>query len=175
MNEIVLKFFEPGHTFMAADSFHAAVEKAMRTAPPVTFEEFVDVVKIAKKKVDVLNMEATNFFKTTFNVTQYTLNQCKKRPYIDQIRRIIVTKGSLDLQYSSDVSGNGELHNCSLFSKKLLKRINGAGFTVDDSLETQENPIGVDASRKQSLLDVILPLIKEEQKSFWKYLVVKND
>ena len=75
VNEIVLKFFEPGHTFIAADSFHAAVEKAMRTAPPVTFEEFVDVVKIAKKKVDVLNMEATNFFKPTFNVIQYTLNQ----------------------------------------------------------------------------------------------------
>ena len=27
---IILKFFEPGHTFMAADSVHAAIEKKMK-------------------------------------------------------------------------------------------------------------------------------------------------
>ena len=43
VNEIIHNFFEPGHTFMAADSFHAAVEKSMRSTSPVTFAEFINV------------------------------------------------------------------------------------------------------------------------------------
>lgn len=75
---------------MAADSFHAAVEKAMRQNPTITYPDFVDVVTKAKKRVDVFDMQVSDFFQTPFNVSQYTLNKCTKRPYIDKIKKIIV-------------------------------------------------------------------------------------
>ena len=41
----MLKFFEPGHTFMSADSFHAKVEKKMREQENVyDFNEFEEVI-----------------------------------------------------------------------------------------------------------------------------------
>lgn len=172
--EIVLKFFESGHTFMAADSFHAAVEKAMRQRPPVTFPEFADAVSKAKKYVDVMNMSATSFFQPTFSVIQYTLNQCKTRPYIDQIRRIIVRKGSLALQYSRSITDDEDIKSCSLFSKKQLEQVTVEGFDLKNLLRFQEKPIGVKSDRKRTLLSVILPLIREEQKLFWKTLPINN-
>ena len=34
-NEIVLKYFEPGHTFMSADSVHHSIEQKQRDAKNV--------------------------------------------------------------------------------------------------------------------------------------------
>ena len=42
---IILKYFEPGYTFMSADSFHHKVELAMRQKKRVEdFQDFVDIV-----------------------------------------------------------------------------------------------------------------------------------
>lgn len=40
LQRIELKYFEPGHTFMATDSVHAGVEKQMKQKRVVTFEDF---------------------------------------------------------------------------------------------------------------------------------------
>lgn len=175
VKEIALKFFEPGHTFMAADSFHAAVEKAMRQNPPVTFPDFTECVLKSKQKVDVLDMQATDFLQPLFNVSQYTLNKCKNRPYIDNIRRIIVRKGCMDLQYSSSIVDDSKLQSISLLSKKQLKIITADDFNMLNSLNFQTHPAGLDIIRKNSLLKVILPLIEEEQKQFWESIPVNNN
>lgn len=55
VQEITLKYFESGHTFMAANSFHAAVEARMRRGKPVvTIDDFENAVKEAKKRVEVI-------------------------------------------------------------------------------------------------------------------------
>ena len=41
---ITLKYFEPGHTFMSADSFHHQVEQGMRQQKRVEdFQDFIDI------------------------------------------------------------------------------------------------------------------------------------
>ena len=122
---------------MAADSFHAAVEKSMRKNPPVTFPEFVEVVTKAKKRVNVLEMDATSFVQPGFSVSQYTLNKCKNRPYIENIRRIIVRKGCLDLLLSDSVANGVEVQSFSLFSKKQLKLVTTDEFDLVSSLKNQ--------------------------------------
>lgn len=63
VQELILKYFESRHTFMAADSFHAAVEARMRRGKAVTtMNGFEAAVKEAKKRVDVLKMEPDHFF-----------------------------------------------------------------------------------------------------------------
>ena len=42
--KVLLKFFEPGHTFMSADSFHAKVEKKMRGRHVEDFPEYEAVI-----------------------------------------------------------------------------------------------------------------------------------
>ena len=42
---ITLKYFEPGHTFMSADSFHHQVEQKMQKKKRLEdFQDFVDIV-----------------------------------------------------------------------------------------------------------------------------------
>ena len=58
--DITLKFFETGHTFMRADSFHHGVELEMKRKDGnvYDFPEFVDVVKKSNSgKVDVIVLD----------------------------------------------------------------------------------------------------------------------
>ncbi|KAI4790401.1 hypothetical protein KUCAC02_034655, partial [Chaenocephalus aceratus] len=54
--DITLKFFQPGHTFMSADSFHHGVEQEMKSRPGgvvYDFDDFLSVVGNSNsKKVD---------------------------------------------------------------------------------------------------------------------------
>lgn len=170
VKEVILKFFESGHTFMAADSFHAAVEKAMRHGNPTsTFPEFKQVVKKAKQNVVVVDMAANDFFEMKMTVSQYTLNRCKTRPYIENIRKIVLKKGSFEMSYYSSVDDSGEMLSCCIMSKKQMKTVDDKYFSLANILR-RKLPIGISTERKQALLNVILPVIKEEQKQFWNDL-----
>ena len=46
--EIILKFFETGHTFMSADSVHAGIKKEMRSQKHGNAYEFKDFVEVVK-------------------------------------------------------------------------------------------------------------------------------
>ncbi|KAF0711041.1 Uncharacterized protein FWK35_00030690, partial [Aphis craccivora] len=54
-NEIIIYYFEPGHTFMSADSFHHQVEVALtKQNKTYDFNDFEDALKSTNKgKVDV--------------------------------------------------------------------------------------------------------------------------
>lgn len=58
---ITLKYFEPGHTFMSADSFHHQVEKSMTKKGKIyDFNDFVECVQKSNKgknTTKVMNVE----------------------------------------------------------------------------------------------------------------------
>lgn len=62
--EIVIKYFEPGHSFMSADSFHHQVELSMKRKKNVyDYKDFHDSVQAANSgNVNVINLEINNFF-----------------------------------------------------------------------------------------------------------------
>lgn len=64
LEQLEIKYFEPGHTFMSADAFHHQVEKSLKQKKKVLdFEDFVDCVKKSNSgKVDVLEMHLEHFF-----------------------------------------------------------------------------------------------------------------
>lgn len=117
---------------MAADSVHAAIEKKMRKSKAAeTFPDFAGIVKNAKNHMEVMDMKFNDFFNTTMNTTQYMINQCTPRPYIEKIKHIVFKKGSYELSYSNDFDGS-KLMNCRktsqwtdfrlLFSKSTVCR-----------------------------------------------------
>ena len=67
--EIILKFFETGHTFMSADSVHAGIEKEMQSQKHgniYDFREFVKVVKNSNsRRMVVIKPKASDFWKWT--------------------------------------------------------------------------------------------------------------
>ena len=64
-NETILNLFEPGHTFMSADSFHHQVELSLKKKERVyDFDNFVDAVQKAQKsKTEVKIMSHLDFYK----------------------------------------------------------------------------------------------------------------
>jgi len=61
MEDMTLKYFEKGHTFMSANSFHHGVELEMKNRPGgvlYNFEDFVNDVRSSNsRKVDVVEMK----------------------------------------------------------------------------------------------------------------------
>lgn len=173
VQELTLKFFESGHTFMAADSYHAAVEKKMKSKPPVTFHDFKDVLLSAEKKVEVLEMQPQDFFESQLQISQYTLNNLNPRPYMENIKQVVIRKGSFVLNYAESLDSDAVLHSAMLFSKKQLKMVTLPNFDLVAGLKFKQEPRGIEPERKTALLKVILPVIDDEKKEFWRTLAEK--
>lgn len=173
LKTVVLKYFEPGHTFMAADSFHAAVEASMRRARVVTYDDFKVAVEKAKKEVDVLDMLTTDFFQTELTVSQYTLNRVHPRPYMENIRKIQFRKGRYDVGYT-DLVNSEQLVYCSLFSKKQQKLIAEENFNLNGTLHWQKTPRGIEEDRKKALLSTLSSVVPEDKRDFFENLPLKR-
>ena len=56
---ITLKYFEPGHTFMSADSFHAMIEKGIRRKNKL--QDFYDLIDVVNEKGEALVLNYGDF------------------------------------------------------------------------------------------------------------------
>lgn len=85
-SEIEIKYFEPGHTFMAADSFHHNVELAMKRMKKIyDFHDFVQAVQNATRGTEVFSMKLENFFSWEDYSSQYKLSRMNPRPYLQNM------------------------------------------------------------------------------------------
>lgn len=83
LDELVVKYFEPGHTFMSADSFHHNVEKFLKRAGKVyDFQDFVSAVRSATKNVNIIEIQTNDFFEWKDGTSQYKLSKISPRPYL---------------------------------------------------------------------------------------------
>ncbi|CAG9773283.1 unnamed protein product [Ceutorhynchus assimilis] len=84
LNTLTLKYFEPGHTFMSADSFHHQVEKSLKQMKKVyDFGDYKDAVQKANSsKVKLIEMKINNFFNWEDKSSQYKLSKINPRPYL---------------------------------------------------------------------------------------------
>ena len=62
LETLTIKFFEKGHTFNAADSFHAAVENAMKHKGKMyDFTDFIEVINTHGISVEMYQQILKNF------------------------------------------------------------------------------------------------------------------
>ena len=88
--EITMKYFEPGHTWMAADSFHRSVEQEMKRRKTVyDFTDFEDTIRCAKGIPLLMQPEDFKEFPSKQSRGAYT-----KYPLLDKIVVVKFTKGS---------------------------------------------------------------------------------
>ncbi|GBO39683.1 hypothetical protein AVEN_134105-1 [Araneus ventricosus] len=104
VDTIDIFYFEPGHTFMAVDSFHHQVELAMKHSGKVyDFQDFVQCVqqansgKVGTKELDVRDL---------FAWKDYTLKQKLKLrgdnvPYLTDVVKVTAKRGNTSLLYST--------------------------------------------------------------------------
>lgn len=94
LESIKIKYFEPGHTFMGADSFHHQVERCLKQKGKVyDFKDFSDCVKAAAQNTNVISMGISDFYQWQNGTSQYKLNKISPRPYLQEMVEISFFRG----------------------------------------------------------------------------------
>lgn len=84
MQNLEVKYFQSGHTFMSADSFHHQVELSLKRQSKVfDFDDFKKIVQMANSsKVDVKEMTLQDFSLWKDSSSKYKLQKIIPKPYL---------------------------------------------------------------------------------------------
>ncbi|KAG5874401.1 hypothetical protein JTB14_016768 [Gonioctena quinquepunctata] len=170
-NEIFLNFFETGHIFISADSFHHQVELSLKKIGKVyDFDDFVKAVQKAQKtNTEVKVMSHQDFFKWKDLKSEAKLKKQKKRIYLSDIVQIKATRGHFFLQSKS--SFTGEFEKLDVLYRKAMKR---SGI-LSQSVPYRTEPRGFPKMKKDAILKNLSDIMPENRKSFWINLAETND
>lgn len=161
---ISFKYFEPGHTFMAADSFHHLVEKELRRRERVfDFQDFHEVVQNCSKTVKpiVKSMEFKDFKKwPTLSSRYQNLKLNKNKVLLKDVKEVTVKRGSKNLFYK--LSLNGAEETLFFLPKKFSKP--DVQLAAPPSAEAD---VGISIERKEKILRNLLKLMPAHKKGFW--------
>ncbi|KAL2089719.1 hypothetical protein ACEWY4_014407 [Coilia grayii] len=163
--DITLKFFEPGHTFMSADSFHHGVEQEMRQRQGggvYDFEDFVSVVANSNsKKVEVIELknEAVRAW-----MDGHSAAKVEEMPSLAELKVIQLRRGSRSMfvKTSHEEEDFTELD----FLQKEFK------LCIPSALRPQD--WGVEEVKKMEILNNLVPLMPPTKSFFWRSLTVRN-
>nr|CAI5849885.1 unnamed protein product [Callosobruchus analis] len=166
---LTIKFFEPGHTFMAADSFHHQVELSLKRKKKVyDFDDFCEVVERANsERVDVIKMQITQFFSFTDYTSKYKLQKLDARIYLKDMVCIHFKRGNHFFSYKTEIE-NEFIDSKDIFMKKY---VNGT-LTKPQARNICR---GVSLDRKNNLISKLKKHIPENRMKFWEDLPISED
>ena len=120
LKSITLKYFERGHSFMSADSYHHLVEKAMKAKEKVyDFLEFVECLNVDGKAV-IMNHD--DFLDVPRGVSQQSKFTAGK-PLLNNISIVKFQRGSTKLYWKKDYEEN-DYREAEFLQKKLAMQVN---------------------------------------------------
>ncbi|XP_050293088.1 uncharacterized protein LOC126733740 [Anthonomus grandis grandis] len=160
---ICFNYFEPGHTFMSADSFHHQVELSMKRKQKIyDFDDFADAVgSCCNGKVDVKKMDIQDFFQWKDFLSRQKLNDhTQKRPYLSDIVQITAERGKFTLKYKTSFSGEDKV--LDFLQKKIMKK-----SQLVKNFACLDAPRGFPNNKKENVLKVLDKIIPENRKMFW--------
>ena len=156
---ITLKYFEKGHTFMSADSFHHQVEAAMREKKNVyDFQEFVDCIN---KSGIAVEMKPSDFidYKKYLSAAKDT-----EYPLLSNVVEVQFRKGFTKMFWKTSFD-ESDYKSGEFLQKKFRARVE------DGQADKSNNAArGVQTAKKQSILQNIGPLIPAGRAEFWMNL-----
>lgn len=161
INKVDIFYFEPGHSFMAADSFHHQVELSMKHSGKVCdFQDFVNCVKKANAgKVDVKEISGDDLFAwKDFTSKQKLKTRGDSMPYLKDIVKLTAERGKTSLMYSTnyDQPASEELN---FLQAKCVKK-----FPMPDRINKVR---GFNKAKKKDIVEKLCPLMPANRRGFW--------
>lgn len=165
---LTLKFLEPGHTFLAADSFHHQVELSLKRKNKVyDFKDFIEAVQQANSaQVKVINMTVDDFYKFTDYTSKPKLQKLSPRVYLKNIVALQFKRGNKYFSYKGEFADNFE----DLKDIYLQKYIKG---TLSSPVPQTEHR-GISEERKATLIAKLTGHVPDNRLTFWKDLPVNS-
>ena len=165
---IRLKYFEPGHTFMSADSFHHQVEKSLQARDKVyDFNDYVSCVQSSNSgKVTTKPMQAQDFSDWPDCSSTYKLNRQVPRPLLSDMVFVEARRGHNILVYRTDFDGPDIVLNF------LNARAAKSGIAKPVCRTT---PRGIPLNKKNDILVKLGPLMPQNRQQFWQNIPTSAD
>ena len=162
--EIIVKYFEPGHTFMAADAFHKQNEDGMKERK--NEYDFPDFSSIMNFKGIAVEMEVSDFKEYESKLSKA---KCTNYPLLENVVVVRFVHGSEKMYWKenmdvTDFKSGYFLQN--KFVQAMMKRNSFLQRTSDNGFHSKKN---------NELVKKLCPLMKENRISFWENHPVSND
>ena len=159
-----IKFFEPGHSFMSADSTHSAIESVIKRRK-TSIQDYVDLQSAIKdagcKVIDMQVPDFRNFFSGLKSVSK---ENRKGVPYLADIVHAEFRRGSQNLFFKTSHSSQ------DLRESSFLKTNHDASKATIKSSHR-----GVSKTKKDLIIKNLVPLMDEHKKPFWMLLPTSNE
>ena len=161
---IILRYFVPGHTHMAADGVQGNIEKAIRRRKNIyDMQDLSDVMSKSLSNVSVVNMSVTDF--------RDWPNLCKARtqrnglPLFKEIVEAKFVKGDNKLFYKTNFAD--DYLECDLLKAKAKNKLSVPASKVTDR--------GLQASKKAKIVKDLVPMMPANRRAFWESLPESSD
>ncbi|XP_030757813.1 uncharacterized protein LOC115883597 [Sitophilus oryzae] len=100
---ITFKYFEPGHSFMKADSVHGQIGKKWKKAAEILdFEDLENLIRSSNKKNHVISLRYEDFRKFTNGCQGRKKDSCSV-PKLQEIKQVQFKKGSKRLFFKKEL------------------------------------------------------------------------
>jgi len=163
---VIIKYFEPGHTYMRADSVHGCIGKAMKKEEQIlNWEDFTSLVNNASKSTVAVEMVHS------YLIPDYHRQATRRLPLplLKDIRVVQFKKGSTALHYKGRNREDEEFKSVEFMKQKLRRQTN--------SLWTGEKkqPRGIQVEKKKVIVDKLLPLMPSRKREFWSTMLTSEE
>ena len=149
-----MKYFESGHTFVLADSFHHKVELAIRQKKRVEdFQDFVDIVNNCGR---ALVMSFDDFFEFPKGVSQ--VKYVQNKPKLEDVQVLKFVRGSNQIYWKNDHRDN------NFKPSRVLKKKYEKSIEKESSRNTENR--GIKPSKKENIIKLLCPHMKEISRPF---------
>ena len=156
LHSITLKFFEKGHTFMSADSYHHLVEEEIRKKKRLYNQDFVDC---ANKRGVAVQMVPEDFFDYK---KEKGCGKDIKCPYISDISVVQFRRGSTKLFWKSSFL-EVDFLGSEFLELKTRKR-----WMTWNLCPSKGKPRGITLSKKVEILRKLSIFMKSDRIKFWE-------
>ena len=158
LRSVTLKFFEKGHTFMSADSFHHAVEEEIRAKKNLySFRDFVSCVEKRGKSV-IMKPEDFYDYKN-----EKGSGKDIKCPLLNSLSVIKFLKGSTKMYWKNDFYDEYQ-------QGEFLKKKTRNSFKNYQKYAGKGGARGITHTKKEEILSKLSSFIPSGHLDFWKQL-----
>ena len=162
--QITIKYLEKGHTFMAADSFHARVESELRKMQNVyDFEDFKTAINQHGIAVP-MDIQDFSLWENGVSSAKFTRKPVLADLYVVQFR-----KGCTEMYWKTDMDSHQWEEGDFLKKKTASRLLRGVGFTP------RSTPRGIPQNKKREIETKLCSLMPECRRVFWNDLSVNDN
>ncbi|KAF5281723.1 hypothetical protein FQR65_LT14563 [Abscondita terminalis] len=160
---ITFKYFEPGHSFMKADSVHGLIGKKWKHTPEVLdYEDLVHLIESSNKLNKVVNLRVEDFLE--FENGCQTRKKGSELPKLNDLKCVQFVKGSKKLFFKSELEQ--ESFSEVLFLKPKFK------LNLPKQVATDR---GVNQAKKDIIIKELIQHMPPRKQIFWKNLPSRED